>query len=188
MKITTLGLLILMLSSFNSYAGYEVIKIKLLNMTIPAEIDDHGKFGLATPDFELVFRLKCGGGLFTRSYTVDSTYFSLESNPTKKSIKRKIDGVELEIKPNSYKACLRDGSPQLQIEEVELIGTDNYLRLGLREILFEREYVDSPFKMNSTVIKTMKDGDGEADWSVVGIGPYRYFLAQVEFKSVWIEE
>jgi hypothetical protein len=182
MKITTLGLLILMLSSFNSYAGYEVIKIKLLNMTIPAEIDDHGKFGLATPDFELSFRFSCGGHIF------NNIRFDLPSNNTKMAITHKVKSINIVLKPSEMRECLRSGTSMIEIEEEELIGSDNYLRMAVDEILFERELVDSPLKIGSTIIKTMREGGGEADSTFLGLGKRKNFSAQVEFKSVWIEE
>ena len=173
-----LSFTIFYLMAFNSYA-VDIVKIKLLEVTVPSHMDDHCKFGLATPDFELVFRVKCNGG-----ETIDRAEFVLPANKSNIPVTHKIKNVEIAMTRQDIEYCHKFGG-YIFIEEDELIGTDLYLYTNLNDIFFSQNL---KLKTNSNLVYVMEEGSGEADKTFFGLGRYKPFSAKVDFKSVVKDE
>ncbi len=180
MKFVMLLLAILISMTSFAHEGYEEIKFDLLEVTVPAHMDDHGKFGIATPDFELSFQVVCSIANFESNVYLRKS-FTLPANKTDKAITHQIKNVSLKLDPEHLEICSRRDLITISLEEREFFGTDDYATKSIKNLLFGR---DSAFLPNSSYEFTFGEKDlGEARWSVLGMGSYGKFKVKARMTS-----
>jgi hypothetical protein len=165
MKIFIITLFCLNLSAYaTNIRSVDSIEIKLLSMEIPARMDDHGKFGLATPDFEINIQLRCRSLL--NDFVKKKVSFVIPENKTNSTVLYKYTTNELSFELDHYEVqdCL-DNLMEIKISEDELIGNDLYAS----DIYFHRVINDMIEKREKTKILSLKTRYNEYRWSVLGI-------------------
>lgn len=142
-------------------------------------MDDHGKFGLATPEFEMTLGFYCGNGAFSR-YTKYRN-FTLPANKTDKPIRHKLKGIKLTISPHYVQECKDMELSTVTLEEREFAGSDTYAEKEIKGLLYSK---NSPLKPNGSHIITFGQNQrGEADWTFAGFGNYKPFVVIARVTS-----
>ena len=129
-----LFLILVILFSSVSFAQEYGTYVELVEITLPPNLDDHGKFGLASPNFEFIFKLNVGEFDYEKEFVVPA-------NKSKLMVTHKLSGIKFYVSGAAAKTAeLYYPFMNYTIEEEEWIGTDNIFEGNLHSAFFDDEF------------------------------------------------